>query len=125
MDKKTTTKEHSCSCGRSRINCTHSIIERSGDLVGRRVEAEKQDEDMNLATLGIYQKPKNLTTVRKMKYIHIDFKTHEERINFETRFDETKNIYNEKLYRYWENMRIQKKDHSVSTISDSSVHRVD
>lgn len=114
MDKKTIIKDHSCSCGRDRTNCTHSIVERAGDMAARRVEAETPDEELNLATLGIYQKPQNLVPVKKMKYIHIDFKTPEERIKFESRIKETKQIYNEKLHWYWEEMRTQQRDHDVS-----------
>ena len=114
VDKKTVLKDHSCSCGRNRTNCIHSTLERSGDMAARRVEAEKADEELNLANLGIYQRPKTHISVKKMKYIHIEFKTREERVNFESRINETKQIYNEKLHWYWEDMRIQQQDQNVS-----------
>lgn len=67
-------------------------------MAARRVEAETPVEELNLATLGIYQKPQTLVSVKKLKYIHITFKTQEERIKFENRINETKQIYNEKLH---------------------------
>lgn len=83
-------------------------------MVARRVEAQIPDEEMNLATLGIYQKPRTLVPVKRMKWIHIDFKTQEERIKFESRITESKQIYNEKLYWYWEAMRTQQINQHVS-----------
>lgn len=114
MDNKTIIKDHSCSCDKNRDNFIHSTIQSSGDRAARRVEAETPVEELNLATLGIYQKPQTLVPVKKLKYIHITFKTQEERIKFENSINETKQIYNEKLHWYWEEMRKQQQDHNVS-----------
>ena len=83
-------------------------------MVARRVEAENPDEELNLATLGRYQQPQTPGPVKKMKYIRIEFRTHDERIKFENCIKETKEIYNQKLHWYWKEMRIQQQDHNVS-----------
>lgn len=82
-------------------------------MAAQRIEAENQGEELNLATLGIYRK-QTLVPAKKMKYIHIGFRTQEERVNFENRIEETKKIYNEKLHWYYEEMKIQQGDHNVS-----------
>lgn len=114
MDEKTIIRDHGCSCDRNRVNCVHCIIERSGDLAAQRIEAENPGEELNLATLGIYRKPQTLVPAKKMKYIHIGFRTQEERVNFENRIKETKQIYNQKLHWYYKEMNIQQGDHNVS-----------
>lgn len=83
-------------------------------MIARRVEAKNPDEELNLATLGRYQKPQTPIPVKKMKYIRIEFRTQDERIKFENCIKETKDIYNQKLHLYWEEMRIQQQDHNVS-----------
>lgn len=113
MDPKTSIKDHSCSCGRNRSNCIHSTIERSGDLIARRVEADSR-EDLNLASLGVHQK--HPAAAKKMKYIQIEFRTHDERLKFEARFRDTQKIYQTKLSLYWAEMRKAKQDHSVSQV---------
>lgn len=92
-------------------------------MAARRVEAEKADEELNLANLGIYQRPKTLIPVKKMKYIHIEFKTPEERVKFESRIDETKQINNKELHSYWEDIRIQRQDQNVSLFQTMLMNR--
>lgn len=104
-------KGDSCECGTKKIKCIHSTIERSGELVARRVEAIRDDEELNLASLGVYQLPKHPDLVKKLKWVHIDFKTHEDRIRFDEAFNQTRCIYTEKLYRYWEEMKREKERH--------------
>lgn len=114
VNPKTIIRDHSCSCGRNRSNCIHSTIESSGDLIARRVETDRNRGDLNLASLGVHQKPEHPTPVKKMKYIQIEFRTHAERIKFEDRFEETQKIYLTKNSHYWADMRREKQDHSVS-----------
>lgn len=111
MDDKTIIKDDSCKCGRKRTNCTHSTIERPGELVAQRVQPEKDDDELNLATIGTYQKPRHPDLVKKMKYLHIDFKTQEDRIKFEEKFDQTKCIYKKKKALYHEEMWREQADH--------------
>lgn len=85
-------------------------------MVARRVEAETPDEELNLATLGMYRKPRTLASVKRMKWIHIEFKNQNERIKFESRIGESKRIYNEKLHLYWKAMRTQQMNHIVSML---------
>lgn len=92
------------------IKCIHSTIERSGELVGRRVGAVR-DEELNLASLGTHQPPEHSDLVKKLKWVHIDFKTHEDRIRFDEAFNQTKHIYVEKLYWYWKEMKREKERH--------------
>lgn len=82
-------------------------------MIARRVEADRREE-LNLASLGVHQKPKNLPAVKKMKYIQIEFRTHDERLKFEARFRETQQIYQSKLSLYYADMRKEKQNHSVS-----------
>lgn len=82
-------------------------------MIARRVEADSREE-LNLASLGVHQKPKNPSAVKKMKYIQIEFRTHDERIKFEARFRETQKIYQTKLSLYYADMRKEKQNHSVS-----------
>ncbi len=113
MDPKTSIKDHSCACGRTRSNCLHSTLERSRDLIAQRVGAGSSEE-LNLASLGVHQKPKHPTAVKKMKHIQIEFRTHDERLKFEARFRETQRIYHNKLVLYHADMRKEKQNHSVS-----------
>lgn len=82
-------------------------------MIAQRVEADRREE-LNLASLGVHQKPKNPPAVKKMKYIQIEFRTHDERLKFEARFRETQQIYQRKLSLYYADMRKEKQDHSVS-----------
>lgn len=124
MDPKTNIKDHSCTCGRNRSNCIHSTIEKSGDLIAQRVEADRDPEDLNLASLGVFQKPKHPVSVKRLRYIQIEFTTHEERSKFETRFRETQQIYQRKLSLYWAEMRKEKKD-NVSQASTTVASYID
>ena len=106
VDKKTTVVEDRCACNKKKSSCIHATIERSGDLVGRRVEAAGENEELNLATLGTFQTPKNPPDlVKKLRYAQIEFKTEVERLNFTDRFEQTKQIYQKKAYWYHEDMR--------------------
>lgn len=111
VDEKTILKDHSCSCGRKRTNCIHSTIEKPKELVAQRVQAEREGEELNLAVLGTYQKPKHPDLIKGMKWIQISFKTHDERLKFEKMYAETKTIYKKKLAKYHEEMRQTKADH--------------
>ena len=111
VDEKTMLKDHSCSCGRKRTNCIHSTIEKPKELVAQRVQAERDGEELNLALLGTYQKPKHSELIKGMKWIQIHFKTHDERVKFEKMYAETKIIYKKKLAKYHEEMRQTKADH--------------
>lgn len=82
-------------------------------MIARRVEADSR-EDLNLASLGVHQNPKHAAAVKKMKYIQIEFRTHDERLKFETRFKDTQKIYQTKLSLYYAEMRKEKQNHSVS-----------
>lgn len=86
-------------------------------MLTRRVEAGRGRGGLNLASLGVHQQPKHPTSVKKMKYIQIEFRTHDERVKFEARFRETQTIYQTKLSLYWAEMRKDKQDHSVSQAS--------
>lgn len=79
----------------------------------RRVEADSR-EQLNLASLGVYQKPKSPPAFKKMKYIQIEFRTRDERVKFEARFRDTQTIYKTKLSLYYEGMKTEKQDHRVS-----------
>lgn len=113
VDRKTMIKEDRCACNKKKSNCIHTTIERSGELVGRRVEAAGENEELNLATLGTFQTPKNPDLVKKLRYVQIEFKTQVERLKFVERFEETKNIYQKKAYWYYEDMRRAGAEHIV------------
>ena len=74
-----------------------SVIERSGDIIARRVEAEQLDDEMNLAALGLIQKPKIPVSNKKMECIHIVLKPQEERIKSDQCFIQTKEVSDEKM----------------------------
>lgn len=120
MDPKTVIKDHSCSCGKNRSNCIHSVIERPGDLIAQRFEAEGDHQELNLASLGLHQKPKHPASAKRMKYIQIEFRTHDERNRFETRFRDTQRIYQTIHSFYWADLRIEEQNHGVSFFSFSS-----
>lgn len=112
VDQKTVIIRDRCACSKKKLNCIHSTIERSGDLVGRRVEAAGENEELNLATLGTFQTPKNPPDlVKKLRYVQIEFKTEVERLKFAERFEQTKQIYQNKAYLYHEEMRQVKRNH--------------
>lgn len=106
VDKKTMIVEDRCACNKKKSSCIHATIERSGDLVGRRVEAAGENEELNLATLGTFQTPKHPTDlVKKLRYVQIEFKTEVERLKFADRFEQTKQIYQKKKYWYDRDMQ--------------------
>lgn len=112
VDKKTRIVEDRCACSKKKSNCIHATIERSGELVARRVEAAGENEELNLATLGSFQTPKNPPDlIKKLRYVQIEFKTEVERIRFAERFEQTKQIYQNKAYWYHEDMRQAKVNH--------------
>lgn len=113
MDPKTSIKNHSRSCGRNRSNCIYSTIARLGDLIAHRVEADSRGE-LNLASLGVYQKPKNPPASKKMEYIQIEFRTHNERLRFEAEFRVTQKIYQKKHSLHYADRRNEKQHDSVS-----------
>ena len=98
MDKKTGLEE-SCGCDRRKKICIHSTISRSGDLLARRIAASSSHV-VNLAKLGLAQAPKLPEHERKVKWLHIDFKSQEDRARFERGVEETKKIYENKLAHY-------------------------
>lgn len=81
--------------------------------MARRVEADS-GEELNLASLGVHQTPKSPPTIKKMKYIQIEFRTRDERVKFEDRFKETQKIYQRKLSLYYAAMKKEKQNHNVS-----------
>ena len=101
-------REDRCACNR-KSNCTHSTIERSDNLIARRVDAA----GANLATLGTFQTPQHPDLVKKLRYVQIEFKTEDERLKFAERFEETKKIYNSRIYWYHEDMRRERGTHTV------------
>lgn len=113
VDGKTVIKEDRCACSTKKSNCIHTTIERSGELVGRRVEAAGENEELNLATLGTFQTPKNPDLVKKLRYVQIEFKTQDERLKFTKRFEETKEIYKNRAFWYHEDMRQARGTHVV------------
>ena len=112
VDKKTMIIPDRCPCNKKKMNCIHATIERSGNLVGRRVEAAGENDELNLATLGTFQTPRNPPDlVKKLRYVQIEFKTEGERLKFAERFEQTKQIYQNKAYWYHEEMRRAKTNH--------------
>jgi hypothetical protein len=113
VDPKTMIKKDRCSCSRKKTSCIHSTIERSGELTARRVEATADDEECNLAILGTYQKAKSPDKVKKLRYVHIEFKTQDEQLKFTDRFNETKEIYHKKTAYYHAEMNRERATHVV------------
>lgn len=112
VDKKTMIVQDRCACNKKKSSCIHATIERSGDLVGRRVDATGENEELNLATLGTFQTPKNPPDlVKKLRYVQIEFKTEDDRLKFADRFEQTKQIYEKKAYWYHEDMRQARVNH--------------
>lgn len=91
VDMKTVLKEK-CGCESSRVDCAHSYITRSGDLLAQRIPA-RADGQINLAIIGVYRAPKEPEYERKLKWLHIDFPSARARRDFERRFEEMKAIY--------------------------------
>lgn len=115
MDNETLIKSDRCACSKKKIDCIHSTIERSGELVARRVKATGENEELNLALLGTYQKPKYPPSdlVKKMRYVQLEFKAQDKRLRFERKFNETKEIFNNKVWYYHEDMRRARGTHVV------------
>ena len=109
MDNKTEARA-TCGCDRKKQGCIHSTISRSGELLARRI-ISINGQPANLAKLGEYQAPKNPDSERKLKWLHIDFKSQEDRERFEHEFELTKKIYDSKLARYHGEMSREKQDH--------------
>lgn len=113
VDNETMIINDRCACNKKKSSCLHVTIERSSELVGRRVELAGENDELNLATLGTFQKPKNPELVKKLRYAQIEFKTEAERLKFAQRFEETKRIYQNKVHRYHEEMRQARGNHIV------------
>lgn len=97
VDQNTLIGNHDCACSRDRINCIHSLIKRSGGLIARRVEADRDGSHMNLASLGVYQKLERPVLIKRMKCLQLKFGTPDERIKFEEIFRVTKSIWRRKV----------------------------
>lgn len=67
VDVKTMMQEDRCACRIKNLNCIHVTIERLDQLRARLID----NEELNLATLGKFQTPKNPKHVQKLRYLQI------------------------------------------------------
>lgn len=109
MDKKTEVIPR-CGCDRKKQNCIHSTVSRPGELLARRVWP-RSGQRANLATLGEYQALQAPDLERNLKYLHIEFRSRDDREGFEREFEQTRRIYDSKLARYYGEMSQEKRNH--------------
>lgn len=101
----------SCDCKSKKRACFHSTLSRHPELLAQRIAASKGNPQVNLAKLGKYQAPTHPTFEQKLKYVHIEFRGPEERDKFDSKYQETMEIYRRKLKVYRYEMNKVKKDH--------------
>ena len=89
---------------------------RPGNLLARRI-SPKSGQRANLATLGEYQASQDPNLKRNLKYLHIEFRSREDREGFERKFEQTKRFYGNEIARYYgyREMSQKKKDHLGNT----------
>ena len=76
-----------CGCRKSQESCTHSIIESTGTKIDIDKYKGAEAGMSNIAALGSYQRAGSGVTPQKVKWVHLNFESRQDKLEFDGYFE--------------------------------------